>query len=171
MNSSLSVLLGASCAVALLWTGTAPAHAEGSEVHCATEVTPIGDPAPSTKPACFDTPEEVDAYLGGDARAAFGTLGSVVLGTVYKDVNYGGSSLTYWGASGCSGVTYGYPTVAAEWSSGISSVRASNSCWVTVYASVSYGGTKLTCSPDCSGLGSLNDAVRSIVFRPVGTWG
>lgn len=150
--------------------GPLPAHAQAPETHCAVQVTPIGETSAPAKPVCFDSAEEVDAYLNSASFAA-GTYASVALGTVYVNSNYGGSSLTYWGSSGCNGVTFGYPTIDSGWSSSISSVRGFNNCWVTLYASTSYGGTKLTCTPDCSGIGGLNDAVRSIVFRPSGTWG
>jgi hypothetical protein len=171
MKATPAVLVTALCASLLAIVSAGPAHAEPREVHCAIQVVPLGEEPITSEPVCFRTPEEVDAYLGSAAKAALGTLASVALGTVYKDANYSGSSATYWGSSGCNGVTFGYPTLAAEWSGSISSVRGFNNCWVTLYSGTSYGGTKLTCTPDCSGIGSLNDATRSLVFRPSGTWG
>jgi hypothetical protein len=49
--------------------------------------------------------------------------------------------------------------------------RGTNGCWVTLYTSTSYGGSKITCGPSCSSIGSLNDRIRSLVFRPTGTFG
>ncbi len=174
MRSPSTVALIASLGFALSLFGGAPATAQSLDVtanpvHCAVEVEPLGEDITSPDPVCFSSPEEVEHYL---ARARLATAAaSVVLGTVYSDQNFAGSSLTYWGSSGCTGVTFGYPSVESGWSSAISSARAFNGCWVTLYSETSYGGTKLTCTPDCPGVGSLNDATRSLVFRPTGTWG
>jgi hypothetical protein len=37
---------------------------------------------------------------------------------------------------------------------------------VSLYTGGSYGGTQLLCTPNCASLGTLNDRVLSLVFRP-----
>ncbi len=125
-------------------------------------------------PVCFATQAEVRAYLTGvttDVDRSLAAAASVVLGTVYKDANYGGGSLTLWGEGGCVGATFGFPSLASGWNNSISSAKGAGSCWLTLYTATSYGGTRLNCTPNCATIGSLNDQVRSIVFRPTGTFG
>lgn len=155
-----------------------PSATAGSEVHCVAEVQAM-EQAGSTEnvpdapdPVCFDTKEEVADYLDALASArSLSTASSIVLGTVYADVNYGGSSYTMWGSSGCAGVTFGFASLSGGWDTRISSARAANGCWVTLYKATNYGGEKLTCTPNCPSVGTLNDQVRSLVFRPEGTFG
>lgn len=152
---------------------TGPQSAE----HCAVQVSPITndqDHQGAAEPVCFATEAEVTEYLDslgiGDG-AARGAAASVIVGTVYKDYNAGGASLTFWGTSGCAGVTFGFSSLASGWDNSISSVRGSNGCWVTLYTATSYGGSRLNCTPYCASIGSWNDNVKSLVFRPTGTFG
>ena len=156
-----------------------PAGAEASaaraEVHCVVEVQPVDSAERQDAPRCFPTKAEADGYLDASIATTDATsrsaLASVTLGTVYADVNYRGSTLTMWGSSGCAGVTYGFASLSGGWDSRISSARGSNGCWVTLYRATGYGGDRITCTPTCSSIGSLNDQVRSLVFRPWGTFG
>jgi len=150
-------------------TAAAPAPAPAGE-YCAVEVTPLGSPPTATRPTCFPTQAEVDAYLAevtapSAARSA-ATTASTVLGTVYKDANYAGGSLSFYGSGTCAGVTYGFASLDAAWQNTISSAKAYAGCYVSLYTGASYGGTQLLCTPNCPGLGSLNDRVLSLVFRP-----
>ncbi|MET4582962.1 hypothetical protein ABIE21_002472 [Conyzicola nivalis] len=170
--------LGYSGVVLALVLGAATAPVQGAVANpvevelpfCAVEIFPIGEQSDADGEAvCFGTPEEVTAFLSGNA--ARGAAASVAVGTVYKDAGGTGGSLTFFGSSGCSGVTFGFSTVPSGWENSISSLRATNSCWGTVYTATNYGGTRLNCTPFCSALGAVNDAVKSIVFRPTGTLG
>ncbi|RXZ66978.1 peptidase inhibitor family I36 protein [Agromyces albus] len=149
-------------------------------VHCAVEVQatesrPTAEAAPA-EPVCFDTRAEVDGYLQGALSADDGSRmstasASTILGRVYTDANGGGSSLAFWGSSGCYGVTFGFASLPSGWNNTISSAGGSNGCWVTLYTETSYGGSRLNCTPWCGGIGTLNDRVKSLVFRPTGTFG
>lgn len=152
----------------------AAATTEGAGDHCVVQVHPIESTEPAAEPACFSTPELAAAYLtsiGVGDPAARGTAASTIIGTVYKDFNEGGESLTFWGSSGCAGVTFGFPSLASGWDNSISSTRASNGCWVTLYTTTSYGGSRLNCTPYCASIGTWNDNVKSVVFRPEGSFG
>ena len=148
-------------------------------VHCAVEIQPAAELAAAEAPVCFTTKGDVTRYL--DAVTAsersrvdasgLAVASSVAVGTVYSNSNGGGSSLTFWGSSGCAGVTFGFASLPSNWSSIVSSGGGSNGCWATMYASTGYAGSRINCTPWCGGLGALNDRVRSIVFRPTGTWG
>ena len=163
----MALVLGAAIAPV---QGAAANPAEAELPFCAVEIFPIGEQSGADDEAvCFGAPEEVRAFLAGSA--ARGAAASVAVGTVYKDAGGTGGSLTFFGSSGCSGVTFGFSTVPAGWENSISSLRAANSCWGTVYTATNYGGTRFNCTPFCSSLGALNDSVKSIVFRPTGTLG
>jgi hypothetical protein len=142
--------------------------------HCAVEIHPIDAAESTADPVCFDTEDEVIAYvhiLGERDSGSRAVSASTIVGTVYSDANSGGQSLTFWGTSGCSGVTFGFPSLPSGWDNSISSARASNGCWVTLYTSTGYGGSRLNCTPYCASIGSWNDNVKSLVFRPTGTFG
>lgn len=160
----------------------APVPSETGE-YCAVRIEPIGSAGPPATPVCFDTQSEVDAYLAaitGDPRARSAasstssslstpsTTASAVLGTVWKDAGYSGGSLSFYGSGTCSGVTYGFPSLDPSWQNTISSAKAFSSCWVSLYTATSYGGSQLLCTPNCSSLGSFNDRILSLVFRPAG---
>ncbi|MBM7829537.1 hypothetical protein JOE59_000242 [Agromyces cerinus] len=144
-------------------------------VHCAVEVQPVGTTTTPAQPVCFADRASVDRYLGavGTADASTRTLAAATtsLGTVYSDINKGGSSLTFWGSSGCYGVLFGFSSLPSGWTGNISSAVGSHGCWASLYTTTGYGGLRLTCTPTCNGIGSLNDKVKSIVFRPTGTFG
>lgn len=123
---------------------------------------------------CFSTQAEVDSYLASVTSPRLGArsaAASVVIGTMYKDDNYGGGSYTFYGSGSCAGVTYGFPSLSADWQNTISSAKAFASCWVTLYDGTSYGGSRYNCTPNCASLSSFNDRTKSIVFRPAGTIG
>lgn len=144
--------------------------------YCASQIT---TDAPMGEIVCFDTQGELDNYLTQtgvgvpNADLAATTSAEVVLGTVYKDANLKGASLTLWGSgSVCDGVTYGFSSLASGWDNSISSGVAVTGCWMTMYDETSYRGDKITCTPVCDTVGSLlNDKVKSIVFKPTGQFG
>lgn len=143
-----------------------------SETHCVGEALPVDSIEAPPEPVCFDTSEEAVAYLDEVTQAkSRGATGSVVLGTVYSDANYGGSTYSLFGSGTCAGVTFGFPSLSGGWDSSISSAKAASGCWVTLYKTTSYGGEKINCMPGCPTVGSLNDQVHSLVFRPQGTVG
>lgn len=143
-----------------------------TDVHCVGEALPIDSTSLPPTPVCFDTPEEASAYLEGITQNySRSSASTVVLGTVYENSSYSGSSYTFWGSGACNGATYGFASLSGGWDTRISSARAAGGCWVTLYKATGYGGEKATCTPQCSSIGTLNDQVRSIVFRPEGTIG
>lgn len=146
----------------------------GQGGYCAVQAYPMESTEPPAEPACFDTEQDVAAYLdgvGAGSTDARGGAANTIIGTVYKDANQGGESLTFWGSSSCAGVTFGFSSLPSGWDNSISSAQASNGCWVTLYTATSYGGSRLNCTPYCASIGSWNDNVKSLVFRPAGMFG
>ncbi|WP_052241398.1 peptidase inhibitor family I36 protein [Microbacterium hominis] len=160
----------------LLFAPVAAAQAHGlagpgPQEHCAVQIHPIDEQLADTNLVCFGSEAEVAQYVQGRGGVARGAAASLIVGTVYKDHNGGGASLTFWGSTGCAGETFGFPTLASGWDNSISSARGSNGCWLTLYTTTGYGGSRLNCTPYCASIGSWNDNVKSLVFRPTGTFG
>ncbi|MCD5346191.1 hypothetical protein [Agromyces sp. S2-1-8] len=150
------------------------------EEHCAIGLDAVAAAdragAEAPEPVCFSSLDEVDRYLAEQttddgSRLTAAAAASVAVGRVYKDASKGGSSLTFWGSNGCAGVTFGFPSLSSGWNTSISSLTGLNGCWATAYAATSYSGTRANCTPYCATLGSLNDRVKSLVFRPTGSLG
>lgn len=158
-----------------------PAQSTAAQEHCAldldvaAEAEELGLDAP--EPVCFASVEEVERYLerrsvaAADSRLAAAASASIAVGRIYKDANKGGSSLTFWGSSGCAGVTFGFSALSSAWNTSVSSLTGLSGCWATAYAATGYSGSRVNCTPYCAGLGGLNDRVKSLVFRPTGTLG
>lgn len=150
-------------------TPAVAAEQQTGESHCLVQMTADGFPQ---DPVCFETEAQRDAFaVSREARSTSdrSASASTHIGTVWKDGNYRGSSMAYWGANGCAGRTFPFSSNTTGW--GISSVKAANGCWATLYTAASYGGAKLNCTPNCAALGTWNDSVRSLIFRPKGTFG
>lgn len=148
---------------------------------------PDGEAAPEEVPtviSCFDTVEEAEQFIedgapgdyeqlypsGASARAA--AAATVTVGKIWTGTSRTGSVLIHWGSgSGCTGVTYGFPSLGSGWNNNVRSAEGFNSCWSSQYDGTSYTGTVVTCTPYCSTLGVLAAKTSSIVYRPVGTFG
>ena len=154
-------------------SATAMADEPVIPAHCAIEAVAVSEAEAMSEPVCFDTLDELRIYLEsvGVGATSRSTAASTIIGTVDKDVNASGASLTLWGSSGCAGETFGFSSLASGWDDSISSARGSNGCWVTLYTETSYGGSNLNCTPYCASIGGWNDNVKSLVFRPAGTFG
>ncbi|NMF28699.1 hypothetical protein [Cellulosimicrobium aquatile] len=108
-------------------------------------------------------------------RATTAAAGSIVLGVLWRDPSYKGASKVLYGSgtNGChTGSTYGFPNLAnLLMNNVVSSASTYAGCWVTLYDSYSYAGTKKNCTPHCASLGSFDDRASSVVYRPAGTLG
>lgn len=153
------------------------------ERHCIAQAPRAGTPQPSDIPTatCFPTfAEAIAAATGGgvmlaaDARPSdfrgqgpAGTLSSTVIGIDYVDVNFQGSTLTWFtdNAAGCNdGTQYIADAMPAGWDNVVSSASAWAGC--NVYVHYDYpgrAGTQLYCG--CSSMGVMNDATSSESWR------
>ncbi len=99
----------------------------------------------------------------------------LVLGVLWRDASYKGASKVLYGSgtNGCyGGSTYGFPNLAnLLMNNVVSSATTYAGCWVTLYDSYSYAGTKKNCTPHCATLGSFDNKASSVVYRPVGQLG
>ncbi|GEM_PF-1205159 len=115
------------------------------------------------------------AASAGTARATTAAASSLVLGVLWRDASYKGASKVLYGSgtNGCyGGSTYGFPNLAnLLMNNVVSSATTYAGCWVTLYDSYSYAGTKKNCTPHCATLGSFDNKASSVVYRPVGQLG
>jgi len=112
---------------------------------------------------------------GASARVAAAALSSQVLGILWRDANYKGASQVLYGqgTNGCwTGSTYGFPNLANFLMNNVATSASTYSgCWVTLYDSYSYAGSKKNCTPHCSNLGTFDNRASSVVYRPAGQLG
>jgi hypothetical protein len=87
----------------------------------------------------------------------------VVIGIDWDYTNYGGNS-NIWVVSdtGCSpSLQYQVPTMPVGWNDRVSSSKAYSNCSFYHYRDTYYGGPYLICDPNCSTMGSLDNATSS----------
>lgn len=168
-------MFAASAAAALLLTtpfASGPTFFEQSspqdEIHCVMEATEFGAVPQTTEPICFETYEDADEFIqriGSDAQRS--AAASVSIATIYEHASYGGSSLSFYGTSGCSGVTFGFASLPSGWDTRVSSATGRNGCSLSLYTGTDYSGSVVQCRPGCASLSATwNDNVRSLVARP-----
>ena len=113
--------------------------------------------------------------LAGTERATTAAASSLVLGVLWRDANYKGTSKVLYGSgtNGCyTGSTYGFPNLAnLLMNNVVTSATTYAGCWVTLYDSYSYAGAKKNCTPHCATLGTFDNKASSVVYRPVGQLG
>ncbi|MGW5359542.1 hypothetical protein [Actinopolymorpha pittospori] len=179
------------------WQAQAAQAAPGpdkSARHCVAglQALPTGasvSTAKTTELTCFSSFAQAIAYATGDrvklapeattvtekqlvGAGAVSTRSAVaarpLVGIEYEDSNYGGDSLTLYGASGTgcySGTWYGFPSMASlGFDNRISSARTYSNCLGKHHDGTSYTGTFTYCDSSCSSLGSMGDRTSSIKF-------
>lgn len=163
--------------------------------NCVVFIEPVAAGATTSKvygARCFRTFAEATAYATGgrvslpadasreryssddiDALAAEESH----IGTDYEDPNYScnifGPCLDWWVPNefGCTGGrNYVAPTMPIiggfNWNDQISSTKAYTGCSSNKnYEHINYGGAVLTCTPNCSGMGAMNDHTSSKQWR------
>jgi hypothetical protein len=186
-------LLGALSLAALLLIQAMPAHAVGGG-HCVFRLIPIGrgvaPHAIATRPelvGCYATyAEAILAGTGGAIRLPTGTsprsvtdemlaaaappgvaMATVVIGTEYDLLNYGGSSKSYTASSTCTAsTTWETSYVGNAWNDLLSSGRGFGGCHTNrKFVGSSFTGASVTCTPNCSGYGAVSNLVSSLRWR------
>jgi hypothetical protein len=94
---------------------------------------------------------------------------NILIGTEYMDANYSSSSgsNSYFASSTCTAsTTWQVSWVGASWNDVFSSGIGYGGCNTNKkYHDANFGGSVLTCTPDCTYYGSLNDQVSSLRWR------
>ncbi len=186
-NKLLIITIG--CLLLIFFLTAANSDDDNSYIngrHCYSLLSPISDNSSEStiiKSACFDTFTEAISYatrgrvvLDPSVRPEQitdellermeepGTPGAqVVIGIDWDYTYYGGSSYTWVvSLSGCSPtVQYQVSSMPSGWNDRVSSARAYSNCSFYHYKDINYNGSYIACDPDCSTMGSLDNATSS----------
>jgi hypothetical protein len=156
--------------------------------HCVAALEPVGPGAKSSKVTSFSCyPTLSDAILaatGGavwlppdeelgvqldrleqlqKARKPLDTKATFVIAIDYVNANFQGATLTWTTPTGCSSTnSYQASSMPSGWNDVVSSTRGFANCNTNVlYENSNFGGALQICSPNCSGLGAMNDKTSS----------
>ena len=113
------------------------------------------------------TPASVtDALLAADTITT--TAADVLIGTEFTSTGYGGSSKSYFASATCStGVVWGVADVGASWDNQFSSGKGFGGCDTNKkFENTNFGGSVLTCTPNCTNYGTLSNQVSSLRWKP-----
>lgn len=168
----------AALGAALLMIGAAPASAADVDRHCWYDLE-------TGLSGCHDTYAEVLDDLTAEAGAATSyatdgasaatasggvvALASVALGTVYEDLNYGGSSYTFTASSDCDSnadVDWQLSSMPSGWNDRVSSFKSFGQCATRIWADTGYSGSSYGFVANSTYVGStMNDQASSIQWN------
>lgn len=155
--------------------------------HCYSLLSPVNDNSDETsniiETACFDTfaqaiytategrvtldpsirPEDITDELLKSLEDPGIPGAQVVIGIDWDYTNYGGSSYIWVvSQSGCSpSIHYQVSSMPAGWNDRVSSAKAYSNCSFYHYHDTNFGGSYVACDPNCSTMGSLDNATSS----------
>jgi hypothetical protein len=188
MDRRVSLLVVIAVAVVSL-TAMAP---ENGERHCAAFLVPTG--AGSEPGAVATTEVDLGCYPTYAEAVAAGTSGGIVLppdaapatltqsaldegspdvidtvmiGTEYTATGYGGTSKSYFASETCSAtVTWEVSYVTDAWNDDFESGKGFGGCdHNKKFHDSNFGGTSLTCTPNCTDYGTLANEVSSLRWK------
>jgi hypothetical protein len=107
------------------------------------------------------TPDELNAAAAGNTPASV-----VVLSIDYKDINFGGATLTWTQNNVCG--NFQAASMPGGWNDVVSSVVTRSGCANTLYKNINFGGTTFSIGRNNSAanLGSFNDQTSSEKWCP-----
>ena len=111
--------------------------------------------------------ELTDEMLNGrEEQSSFSY--QVVIGIDWDDNDYRGGSYTWVvDGNGCSStIQYGVSSMPSGWDNRVSSARGYSNCNSFYhYKNTNYDGSLIVCDPECSSMGTLNNATSSEKWR------
>ena len=160
------------CAVLLV-----PSSVESSGAILATEVDlgcyptyaealAAGSSGAIDVPALTTPASLTDVILAADTIAT--ATANVLIGTEFTGVSYGGMSKSYFASATCStGVVWDVADVGASWDNEFSSGKGFGGCDANKkFENTNFGGSVLTCTPNCTNYGTLSNQVSSLRWKP-----
>lgn len=168
------------------------AQATSAGSNCAYELDPISyDAATHTVTAdlvligCYDTfAEALAAGSGGAIQVSSSTTpaqltdamvtdsaptagNDTLIGTEWTSTGFSGSSASYYAPDSCAGTVYAVAYVGDTWNDDFESGKGFGGCDANKkFQHSNFGGTVLTCTPNCSDYGALRNEVSSLKWRP-----
>jgi hypothetical protein len=93
---------------------------------------------------------------------------NVLIGTEFNHTSYGGDSTDYFAPTACAGTdVWEFNYVGDALNDTFSSGKGFGGCdHNKKFQDADFGGTVLTCTPNCSDYGSLSNQVSSLRYRP-----
>jgi hypothetical protein len=175
------LLYGSAISASAVTAHHAPASRPSSQGHyCTARAEPAGSVTIPTV-TCYSTfSASIRAATGGRVRLpASAKPGSVtpdelnaaattvtpatvfVLSIDYKDINFGGATLTWTQSSGCG--SFQASSMPSGWNDVVSSVVTRSGCANTLYKNINFGGTTFSIGRNSSAanVGSFNDQTSS----------
>jgi hypothetical protein len=160
--------------------------------HCVFRLDPVSRPRPHVisarleKVGCFDTlSAAVEAGSGGSTRLPDSTVpselndalisesttsrisGDTLIGTEWTGSGYSQGSRDYMADNACQGVTWEVAYVGDNWNDDFESGKGFGGCDTNKkFGHVDFGGTVVTCSPNCGDYGILRNQVSSLRWKP-----
>ena len=173
-----AVMGGAALMLASPWAvGTA--SAEPPSQNCVYDLQPV-DPL-QTSGDILTVPVQQGCYSTySHAVAAGSSQGStrgndsllpaadVLIGTEWVNRFFGGNSNSYFASDTCSSnVSWSVAYVGDQWNDVFSSGKGFGGCNTNKkFQDASFGGSVLTCTPNCNDYGSLSNEVSSLKWKP-----
>jgi len=120
----------------------------------------------------IDVPDGTTGASLTDAVLAANTIVSatadVLIGTEFVGTNYTGTSKSYFAPETCSiGVVWDVGNVGASWDDRFSSGKGFGGCDTNKkFEDTNFGGSVLTCTPNCANYGALSNQVSSLRWKP-----
>lgn len=107
-----------------------------------------------------------DALLAADTTVS--ATADVLIGTEFVGTNYNGTSKSYFAPATCSiGVVWDVGDVGASWDDRFSSGKGFGGCDTNKkFEDTNFGGSVLTCTPNCANYGALSNQVSSLRWKP-----
>jgi len=107
-----------------------------------------------------------DAVLSADTVVT--ATADVLIGTEFTGLGYGGTSKSYFAPATCStGVVWDVADVGAAWDNVFSSGKGFGGCDTNKkFENTNFGGSVLTCTPNCTNYGTLSNRVSSLRWKP-----
>ncbi|MGE4113588.1 MAG: hypothetical protein AB7G36_05385 [Candidatus Nanopelagicales bacterium] len=170
----------AALSAALLVISAAPASAAEADQHCWYDLetglsgchdtyAKVLDDLSAAGEVAVATSYGSDGALVGTASGGVVALASVALGTVYEDLNYGGSSYTFTASSGCDSnadVDWQLSSMPSGWNDRVSSFKSFGQCATRIWADTGYSGSSYGFVANSTYVGStMNDQASSIQWN------
>lgn len=169
MKAIFAALVVAVASVAVPVAGASPALADEPVTHCWQDLE-------SGAGGCFDTYAEVltdialhAAVPRGDTADGITPLSTVIIGQVFEDANYGGSSFTFTASGDCDtnvDVDWELSAMPSGWNDRVSSFKSFGQCATKIWQDVGYGGSSYGFVVNSTYVGAtLNDQASSIQWN------
>jgi hypothetical protein len=168
------------------------ARAASAGNNCAYELDPVSyDAATHTVTAdlvlvgCYDTfAEALAAGSAGAIQVSSSTApaqltdamvtdsaptagNDTLIGTEWTSVSFSGGSQSYFAPDACAGTVYAVSYVGDAWNDDFESGKGFGGCDANKkFQHSNFGGSVLTCTPNCGDYGVLRNEVSSLKWRP-----